>query len=245
MSQRNSDFSEKVVLVTGAGGGLGRALSEAFAAQGAIVAANDINPLGLDETVKLITAGAGRVKDYVFDVARRMPVQAMVNQVLEDWGRIDILINCAAVAPVVSVQDMDEWDWHRTIDVNLGGSFFNLQQVSRAMRQQGGGVIINLAGKPSSHPLPKEKQAAYLASQMGLVGLTVEAANELAVAHIRVHLVCLGLPFIDASPDLPALTAVLSKKDPGLLERTIRLVLYLCSPASVNLTGLVINLESK
>ena len=132
-----TDFSDKVTLVTGAGRGIGRHIAEAFASQGAVVAANDITPINLDETVQRITSAGGRARAYIFDVAKRMPVQAMVDQVLEDWGRIDILVNNAGVEPHASILDMDEWDWHRTLDVNLSGPFFAMQHVGRAMRQRG------------------------------------------------------------------------------------------------------------
>lgn len=110
MVQIMESFAGKVVLVTGAGQGLGRALSETFASRGAVVAANNINPLSLDETLAHIIAVGGKVKDYSFDIARRMPVQALVSQVMEDWGRIDVLLNCAIVEPIVPVLDMDEWE---------------------------------------------------------------------------------------------------------------------------------------
>ena len=245
MAQITTDFSEKVVLVTGAGHGVGRALAESFASQGAAVAANDINPLSLDETLARIATEGGKARDYAFDVAKRMPVQAMVNQILEDWGRIDILINCAAVEPAESVLDMDEWDWHRTIDVNLGGSFFTMQQVGRAMRQQGGGVITNLAGRISQDQLPKKNQAAYLASQMGLVGLTLEAAKELSVYNIRVNVVCLGMCDIISFPADPVLEEVQRRNRPELFERILGMVLYLCGPTAGSLTGQVVNLGSQ
>jgi 2-deoxy-D-gluconate 3-dehydrogenase len=139
---------------------------------------------------------------------------------------------------------MDEWDWHRTIDVNLGGSFFTMQQVGRAMRQQGGGVITNLAGRISQDQLPKKNQAAYLASQMGLVGLTLEAAKELSVYNIRVNVVCLGMRHIISFPADPALEEEQRRNRPELFERILGMVLYLCGPAAESLTGQVVNLDS-
>ena len=86
---------------------------------------------------------------------------------MADFGQIDILVNCAAVAPRVSLLDMDEWDWHRTIDVNLGGVFLLLQVVGRVMRQQGGGIVINLVS-----PGIAQSGAAFSASQAGMLALT-------------------------------------------------------------------------
>ena len=150
------DFTDKVVLVTGAGKGKGRAVAEALAARGAIVAANDVTPVNLDETVARITAYGGRVKAYVEDIAKKMPVQALVNQVLDDWGKIDILVNCAEVAPSAPVLDMDDWDWQRTLDVNLTGAFLLTQSVGRVMRapspkgERDGGIIVHIGWRASA-----------------------------------------------------------------------------------------------
>jgi 3-oxoacyl-[acyl-carrier protein] reductase len=138
MNSYMADFKEKIVLVSGSGRGIGRALAEAFAAHGACVAVNDINPDNALETVRRIQSNGGQAKDYVFDVAKKMPVQAMVDAILNDWERIDILVNNAGVEPHASILDMDEWDWQRTLDVNLSGPFLLMQSVGRVMREPGG-----------------------------------------------------------------------------------------------------------
>jgi len=186
-----SDFIDKVVLVIGAGKGIGRAVAEAFAARGAIVAANDITPVNLDETVAHIMASGGNVKAYVEDIAKKMPVQALVNEVLDDWSRIDILVNCAEVAPSAQVLEMDDWDWQRTLDVNLTGAFLLTQSVGRVMRasslkgEKDGGIIIHIGWRA----LSPERRAAYFASEAGLAAFVEHAARELAAYGICVHLV--------------------------------------------------------
>lgn len=183
------DYTGKVVLITGAGRGLGRALAEAFAANGAVVAANDITPINLDETIARIAAVSGQGKDYIFDVAKRMPVQALVAQVVEDWGQIDILINHAAVQPTAAILDMDEWDWLRTMDVNINGAFFLTQAVGRVMAERNGGNIIHLS-PGIEETATFERKAAYLTSKAGLPALVRAAAQEFAAYTIHVNLVC-------------------------------------------------------
>ncbi len=173
-----NDYAGKVVLITGAGRGIGRAIAQAFAARGASVAANDITPVNLDETIARIREAGGRCNDYVCDVAKKMPVQGMIEQVRQDFERIDILVNNAGVEPHASLLEMDEWDWMRTIDVNLNGPFFTTQSVGRMMREQGGGVIVNVASIAGrAHGL--RDRSADVASKMGLIGLTREAAREI------------------------------------------------------------------
>jgi NAD(P)-dependent dehydrogenase (short-subunit alcohol dehydrogenase family) len=176
------DFKDEVVLVTGAGKGAGRAVAEAFAAREAILAVNDVSPVNLDETVKHIREAGGRVKDYVEDVAKKMPVQTLLNQVLDDWGRIDVLVNCAEVEPVHALLDMDEWDWQRTLDVNLSGAFLLTQSLGRIMREKGGGVIVHV-GERAKGP---EQRVGYFASKAGLAAFSALAAVELADFGIRV-----------------------------------------------------------
>jgi NAD(P)-dependent dehydrogenase (short-subunit alcohol dehydrogenase family) len=179
-------LSNKVVLITGAGKGSGRVLAEAFARQGAIVAANDISPLNVDEVVNAIVEDGGRARAYIEDVAKKVGAQNLINQVEDDFGRIDILINHAAVEPHVPLLEMDEWDWHRVLDVNLTGAFLMTQSVGRVMRARGSGAIINLftdsTGEVSS-------TAAFLTSMSGVKGFTEQAANELQPYGIRVHAV--------------------------------------------------------
>ena len=138
-------------------------------------------------------AGGGRAKAYIEDVAKKVGVQALVKGVEDDFGRIDILINHAAVEPRSALLDMDEWDWHRTLDVNLTGAFLMTQSVGRVMREQGGGVIINLTA-PKTEILETARdessmRAAFFASMAGLESFSQQAARELAPHGIRVHAV--------------------------------------------------------
>jgi 3-oxoacyl-[acyl-carrier protein] reductase len=177
---------DEVVLITGAGKGSGRYLAQAFAERGAIVAANDISPINVEEVVDQIVAKGGQAKAYIDDIAKKVAAQSIVKQVEEDFGRIDILINHAAVQPQVSLLDMDEWDWHRVLDVNLTGAFLMIQSVGRLMRASSPGVIINLI---SARPEQSERQAAFVASMSGLDALTRQAARELSPYGIRVYAV--------------------------------------------------------
>jgi 3-oxoacyl-[acyl-carrier protein] reductase len=244
-----TEFNEKVVLVTGAGRGIGRAIALTFAAQGARVAANDVTPVNLDETVRLIRECGGVCRDYVYDVAAKMPVQAMIEQVRDAYERIDILINNAGVEPHSPILEMDEWDWRRTLDVNLSGPFFTMQSVGRVMREQGGGVIVNIASIAGrAHGL--RDRSAYVASKAGLIGLTREAAREFAPYNIRVNAVCPGVIETEMTAALRQDEAMLRKwlEDIpqgrlGRVEDVVGLVLFLCSGSAAYVTGQAINVD--
>lgn len=177
-------LKDKVILITGAGKGRGRILAQALAKHGAIIAANDISPINVEAVVDEINLQGGRAKAYVEDVAKKVGVQNCINQVEDDFGRIDILINHAAVQPGVSLLSMDEWDWHRVLDVNLTGAFLMSQSVARLMSGQGSGVIIHLLAGAESDERP---EAAYVASMAGLAGLARQMARELHPLGIQVH----------------------------------------------------------
>jgi len=178
-----ADFTGKIVLITGAGKGTGRRVAEAFAAHAATVAVNDVSPVNLDETVAHILASGGQVRAYVEDIAKKMPVQTLLNSVLDDLGRIDLLVNCAEVEPQKTVLEMDDWDWQRTLDVNLSGPFLLTQSVARIMKEKGGGVIVHV-GERAKDP---ERRAAYFTSKAGLAALSALAAYELSEYGIRVY----------------------------------------------------------
>jgi len=186
LSSSINELKDKVVLITGAGKGSGRILAKAFAEHGAIVAANDISPINVEEIVDQINIQGGRSKAYIEDVAKKVGAQHLIKEVQDDLGHIDILVNHASVEPHVPLLDMDEWDWHRVLDVNLTGAFLMVQSVGRVMREQGSGVIINLITAPDSKV---ENDAAFVASMHGLEGLTLKAARELDPYGIHVYAV--------------------------------------------------------
>ena len=246
-----NDFKEKVVLITGAGRGYGREIALAFSSLGAYIAANDINPVNLDITVDQIRIKGGKAEAFTFDIAKRMPIEAMVSQALDHFGRIDILVNHASVQPKALVIDMDEWEFHRTIDVNIAGPFFTMQQVGRVMKEQGGGSIVNLISSYKSG-YPQAGLAAYLTSQVALVGLTQAVAGELSTHHIRVNAICQGELGVAPRPikdwdehKYQNWLALHPNASLGEYPLLVRMVLYLCSQDARSLTGQVITITPK
>ena len=181
MSDKN--FLDRVVLVTGAGRGAGRLLAQAFAAQGAILAANDISPVNLDPVVDGINAAGGRARAYLHDIAKKVDVQVMVNRICDDFGRIDILVNCANVQPSAPLLEIDEWDLHRVFEVNAIGTFLMMQSVARVMRVQGSGIIVNVVKVPAHAP------ASFIASRAGIATMSDCLNNELSGYGLRVFAV--------------------------------------------------------
>lgn len=187
------ELKDKVVLITGAGKGAGRALSEALAECGAFIAANDISPINVEQLVAQILAKGGKAKAYIEDVAKKVGVQSLIHDVEDDLGKIDILINHAAVEPHTLLLNMDEWDWHRTLDVNLTGAFLMMQSVGRTMRAsssegaKGHGVILNIVAGTGEGL--SQDAGAYIASKAGLAALSHQADKEFSLHGIRVHAV--------------------------------------------------------
>ena len=220
------EFKDKVVLITGAGRGTGNLLAEAFANEGASLVLNDISPQNVDMLAADLNSRGASVQVFVEDVAKKVGVQALVKQAEDAFGRIDVLINHASVEPHVPLLDMDEWDWHRVLDVNLTGVFLMMQTTGRIMRAHGG-VIINLASLAEG--TITLDRSAYIASLYGMVGLTRQASRELFAHNIRVHALGRGLGrFQNTATTIPADLS--------------RAVLFLCSPRSAHLTGNIVNL---
>jgi NAD(P)-dependent dehydrogenase (short-subunit alcohol dehydrogenase family) len=243
------DFDGKVVLVTGAGRGLGRAIAGGFAAAGARLAINDISPDNLDRTTAEIRAAGGEVRAYVADVANKLSVQTMVESVVEAFGAVHVLINNAGVEPHAGLLAFDEWEWDRALAVNLKGPFLMMQSIGRLMVEQGGGVVVNIASIAGrAHGL--KDRAAYVASKMGLIGLTREAARELAAYNIRVNAVCPGVIETEMTAALRQDELMMSRwlsEIPmarlGLPGDVVPLVLFLSSPEAAYLTGQAINID--
>jgi len=176
----------KVVLVTGAGHGIGFAISQRFAAVGCPVAMNDINVDQLVESATGINDAGGDAMAVPADVSDGAAVGSMIDAVMESHGRIDVVVNNAGiVSPMLHFFDADENWWRRIVDVNLTGHFLVSHPAARIMAKQGGGCIINMSsgGATRAH----RSFTAYDATKGGIEALTRAMAIDLAPYGIRVN----------------------------------------------------------
>jgi NAD(P)-dependent dehydrogenase (short-subunit alcohol dehydrogenase family) len=181
----------KVALVAGAGGGIGGAGAEGLAREGAAVVCADIEAAAAEATAARIRAAGGRATAIALDVRDRSAVDAVVAATVREFGRLDVLLDCAGVSRGETFLDLDHTEWERVIAVNLTGMFHLGQAAARQMvHQGGGGSIINVTSQLAEVARPGN--ANYIASKGGGRSLTQAMALDLAPHHIRVNAIAPG-----------------------------------------------------
>ncbi|MGH9407042.1 MAG: SDR family NAD(P)-dependent oxidoreductase [Terriglobia bacterium] len=178
-------------LVFGGTSGLGRSIATGLAAAGADVAPVSRRVGEVSKTAAEIRSSGRNSLEITADVTDRNQIQSVVDLMLREWGRIDILVNSAGVTRRVPSLELDDETWNRILDVNLRGTWIACQVAGRAMKQQGGGRIINLASVASF--VSAHEAAAYSASKGAVAALTRTLAAEWAPHHIRVNGIAPGV----------------------------------------------------
>jgi NAD(P)-dependent dehydrogenase (short-subunit alcohol dehydrogenase family) len=191
MNSQAPQLAGRTALITGAGSGLGRAISVAYAEAGARVAVADISLAKAVETVEMIRLQGGEAIAEELDVTKRSEVAAITDAVILKLGALDILVNSAGRAIRGTVLDYKEEDWATIIGVNLSGTFFCCQAAARHMASQRRGKIINIASIGGFIAYPGS--IAYLASKGGVVQLTKGFAVELAPYNVQVNAIAPSL----------------------------------------------------
>ena len=195
-------FDDKIIVITGGAMGLGRAAAEAFVSEGGAVVIGDVDDVAVAETVAALEASGGRAAWVHCDVRNAAQVQQLISVAVERFGGIDVLYNSAGVVRYGTVEELSEDDWDYQVDINLKGSFLTCKYAIPAMRQRGGGSIVNTA---SVQAFASQKTvAAYAASKGGVVSFTTTVALDYAHENIRCNCIAPGsihTPMLDDAAD--------------------------------------------
>jgi NAD(P)-dependent dehydrogenase (short-subunit alcohol dehydrogenase family) len=235
----DNSIKNKIALITGAAGGLGREFALAFAKLGAKIAVADINTEGVNETVKLIGKNALAL---TVNVSNEQSCREMVEKVVKKWGKIDILINNAAIYAGLERKpfyEIEEAEWDKVMNVNLKGVW----QVSKAVvpsMKQAGGKIVNISSATVMSGSPNWSH--YVTSKAGVIGLTRTMAKELGDFNITVNAIAPGFTLTEASLNLMDNAAKYGVdrgaiKRPSSADDIVGTAIYLASSASDFVTG--------
>ena len=242
----------KSALITGGGGGIGRATALAFAREGARVAVADVMEEAARETVALVNAAGGQAISLSGDVSRDADVRAMIDAVVGTYGRLDCAFNNAGIAGwhvdaiLKKTAEWSEEAFDRMIAVNLKGVWLCMRHELPQMQAQGSGAIVNTGSIAGLVGLPNS--SAYVAAKHGVIGLTKTAALEYAEANIRVNAVCPGYiktPMTEPSMRLrgEAILAQTPLKRMGSPEEIAEMVVWLCSERASYVSGAAYNVD--
>ena len=242
-------FENTGVLITGAGSGIGRAASLAFAEEGAAIAAADLQLESAQATASAVEASGGKAVGLQVDVTQPDSARALVERAVAGLGSLDVLINSAGVREIVPFLELPAEEWLKVIGTNLTGTFLCSQAVARHLiAQHKSGKIINLASVAGLVGVPN--RAAYVASKHGVVGLTKEMGMELADKHIQVNAIAPGVVETAMTAgyfDNPAIVASLKKAHPAgrwaQPEEIAKLMLFLASEDADFMTGATIPID--
>lgn len=248
-------LEDKVAVVTGGGKGIGRAISLAFAKEGADVVIAARTETALKETAQEINKMGGHALPFVADISREDQVNELVSSTVRNLGKIDILVNNAGIAgPTVPVVDLRIGDWNGVIAVNLTGAYLCSKAVLKYMIKNKSGNIINIGSMAGTKGL--WRRSPYVVSKWGILGLTKTLALEAGIYGIRVNAICPGLvegkrlddvfseraKVMGTSPDLIRKRAIDDTPlrrfvKPGEIART---AIFLVSSNSDGITGQII-----
>jgi NAD(P)-dependent dehydrogenase (short-subunit alcohol dehydrogenase family) len=242
----------KSALITGGGGGIGRATALAFAREGARVAVADLIEEAARETVALVNAAGGQAISLSGDVTQASDVQSMTEAVISTYGRLDCAFNNAGIAGWqvdAAGKKTAEWSeeaFDRMIAVNLKGVWLCMRHELPRMQAQGGGAIVNTGSIAGLIGLPTS--SAYVAAKHGVLGLTKTAALEYAEANIRVNAVCPGFIKTRMTEDTmrrrgEAILSQVPFRRMGNPEEIAEMVVWLCSDRASYVSGAAYNVD--
>lgn len=237
---------DRVAIITGGSRGIGRAIAEALATEGAKVVVNYASSSGAaDEVVAAISSAGGEAIALQADVSKADQVDNLIKTVMDKWGRVDVLVNNAGITRDTLLMRMKPEDWQAVIDLNLTGVFLCTRAVTKIMLKQKSGRIVNIASV--SGLMGNPGQGNYSAAKAGVIGFTKTIAKELASRSITVNAVAPGFITTDMTKDIKG-TEELLKFIPlrrfGQPEEVAGLVRFLAAdPAAAYITGQVMNVD--
>jgi NAD(P)-dependent dehydrogenase (short-subunit alcohol dehydrogenase family) len=246
---RYESLTDKVVLVTGASRGIGRAIALAFGEQGALVLVNSRTHDRAAMTVEAIVAAGGSAETAVADVGDPSAAQALITQIVRRHGRFDVLVNNSAINPVVPLLEMTQEMWEETHRVNEWALFHCGQPAARQMVAQGGGSIV-VIGSPAAEDT-YDSQTPYCASKAGLQMLAMGMAWEWGPLGVRTNVVqpgwietALNREYLSSGPDVrERVIKQIPLRRTGLPDDVAPAVLWLCSDDAAYVNGATIQVD--